>query len=277
MPNPVVCDVVLPFCNALSYLEEALESVLAQRDARCLIHVVDDASTDDTTALRAKYKEHSDVFWYRHEHNVGPYRSLHAIFASLTCEFFAIQDADDISEPDRIAFSIAQLNAGHADIFAASAVTFGDDPDDCGHTLVSALPVHDEERLVNGTMVARRSFFQEINGFADFYCGGDTEFGVRAMYAGARFCLTDRVVSRVRRHPQSLTRRPQTGMQLKESEPRWFSHYRLAVWAEVERRRKLFAAGEKNFRQFGCLDPSQSTTLGGVGPLWEFPTEPVSV
>lgn len=262
--RPIDCDVVLPFRNSLEFLQQAFDSIHDQRDVNCAIHIVDDTSTDDTTALRRQCEKILEVYWYRNDRNIGPYRSLHRVFNNVRSDFIAIQDADDISDPQRLSFSLNQLFEKNADIFGGSGITFSEQPEECGQRLESVLPVNIDHRVLNSTMVIRRSFFQRINGFADFFCGADSEFSMRALFAGARFAISDRVVCFVRRHAGSLTRSTRTGMQPKGHIPKWISEYRLRVWNEVERRRALFAAGETNFHHFGCLNPKLSRTVGCI-------------
>jgi hypothetical protein len=185
----------------------------------------------------------------------------------MTSPYLAIQDADDISEPERLVVSIETLEREQADIFGGAARTVSVDvPEEGGHLLYSRQPDGIRQTIINGTMVVRRSFFEAINGFAGFFCGADTEFIHRAYYAGARFVIDNKVVLTVRRHSKSLTHQSATGFHWPAGaeKPVWVSPYRQAVWDEVERRRQLFDSGCKSFAEFGCLDPARSTTMGCI-------------
>lgn len=274
MSGPVDCDVIIPFRDHLPYLEQSLESILNQRGVRCAIHLVDDVSSVDTTTFRQRWRQVPNLLWYRNDRNVGPYRSVHRVFPHLQSDFIAIQDADDIAEPDRMALSVASLVDNRADLFAAAAVTFGDSSDDCGPTLYSRMPLREDWFVLHATLVVRRALFQRLNGFADFFCGGDTEFGVRAYFARARFQISQRVVLRHREHSESLTRNRHTGWHRETDPPTWISPYRRAVWSEIRRRRRLFLQGVTDFASFGCLDPACSRTLGCVGEPYEFAGAP---
>lgn len=269
-PDRSICDVIVAFRNRGDYLSEALSSVASQEGVPCSIHVIDDASDEDCSAVRDRFASHPDIAWYRNDRSIGPYRSLHRVFASLTTDFIAIQDGDDISLPDRLRFSLESLMRTGADIFAASVTTFGEAEMDCGIRLDSVVPKRNEQFLVNGTMVVRRDFFQRVNGFADFYCGADSEFGMRALFAGARFDISDRIVGKYRKHATSLTHAPLTGMEVRTDRQRWVSPYRCAVWTEIRRRRRLFENGETRFHEFGCLDPSLSRSIACIPEPCEF-------
>jgi hypothetical protein len=94
----------MPVYNAGNYLRPAMESVLAQTYTNLEILIVDDGSTDgclkqveDLTDARIRLlpKRHA-----------GRAAALNYALKRISGEFFAIQDADDLSDPRRIEIQI---------------------------------------------------------------------------------------------------------------------------------------------------------------------------
>jgi glycosyltransferase involved in cell wall biosynthesis len=94
-PSPSVAPVavVIPCHNYARYLSEALDSVLAQDLPPAEIVVVDDASTDDTHAVAARYAERG-VRYLRVEHR-DVHRTRRTGFRATTAPLLACLDADD--------------------------------------------------------------------------------------------------------------------------------------------------------------------------------------
>lgn len=263
------CDVVLPFHNQLSFLREALDSLLAQLGVCCRIHVIDDGSTECTDAIRDDYRSHEMVNWYRNQAPLGPYRSLHTAVPYAESQYLAIQDADDVSLPQRLAKAVNALNETGADLFASAAREFLRKPGDLDEVRFSTAPRGDWGcTLLNATLVIRREFFQRINGFADFFCGADHEFTLRSYYAGARFHICHEPLIWKRRHNRSLSRSHKTGFsrddEKRGSLPPWISTYRTRVRNEIQRRLDIFRSGNFDPQHYGVLQPNLSRTLGCV-------------
>lgn len=110
--NPLV-SVVIPTYNNAKYLREALMSIIKQSYHNLEIIVVDDGSTDGTTAiLQSLAKRDARLSIITHKHNQGIVRSLNQGFTRAHGKYIARMDADDISLPERIATQVAYLE-GH--------------------------------------------------------------------------------------------------------------------------------------------------------------------
>jgi GT2 family glycosyltransferase len=269
----VACDVVLPFHGHLDYLEEALRSLLDQEGAELVIHLVDDASSEDTEPVLRYWGGHRRVRTYRNERNLGQFVSFNNVFPYLETSFVAVQDADDMSLPQRIHRAGNALRLADADIFGARLRQFGEQwakpitrtraptVEERGHSR-SALHRGDRYRfsrypagnrgnfLENPSAVMRVSAFEMLGGFADFgelnrnRCGVDTELYLRAYYSGLRFAMSQDVLVRYRCHADSATQNPLT---------RWGAPPRAWSEAECRRRAALFLQGPFDPRAFGGL------------------------
>ena len=276
----VACDVALPFHGHLDYVQVAVQSLLEQEGAELVIHLIDDASPQDTEPFLRYWQTHPRLRIYRNERNLGQFVSFNNIFPYLETSFVAVQDADDISFPQRIHRAGNALRLADAHIFGARLRQFGDQwakpltgistPTVKGEAhWRSWLPGGDRYRcsrypagdqgyfLENPSAVMRVSAFEMLGGFADFgelnrnLCGVDTEFYLRAYYSGLRFAMSRDVLVRYRCHPESITRKPLT---------RWGAPPRAWTEAECRRRAALFQQGPFDPRAFGGLQNWWSLT-----------------
>lgn len=103
LPNMVdqpLVSVVMPVYNAGSYLRPAVESVLAQTYTNLEILIVDDGSTD---GCLNQIKDLTDTrICLLPKPHAGRAAALNYALKRIAGEFFAIQDADDLSDPRRI-------------------------------------------------------------------------------------------------------------------------------------------------------------------------------
>lgn len=218
----VTCDVIIPFFNNLEFLKKAVQSIQNQKNAVCTIHIVDDGSTVPTETILARLKA-PNVKIYRNTHNIGQFMSVNSVIEHCTSDFIAVQDADDISNSDRIWQSVNALQLTGYDVFGCQVVQFAD-PVNPGQLidLRSVKPPYWDKRelcfhnIVHGTMVVRKSAFLSLGGYTDFgnvnsnKCGNDTDFIFRAYFAGKKFYIGQRRLLRVRAHSTSCTNSPET-------------------------------------------------------------------
>ena len=102
--------VLMAVYNGERFLREAMESVLCQtfRDFQFLI--INDGSTDKTRDLILSYDD-TRIVLVDNKHNVGQTRTLNRGLELATGELIARQDADDVSEPERLAKQVAFLES----------------------------------------------------------------------------------------------------------------------------------------------------------------------
>lgn len=107
-------SVLMPAFNAERFLAPAVESVLGQTHEDLELVVVDDGSTDHTFELLQAYARNDPrVRPLRNPGNLGIVRTRNRAFAEAdpASAFFAIMDADDVCEPERLALQLELLGA----------------------------------------------------------------------------------------------------------------------------------------------------------------------
>lgn len=269
----IACDVVLPFRGHLDFTEEALRSVLEQEAADVVVHLIDDATPQDTSEFMDRWRSHPGIRTYRNSTNIGQFASFNNVVPWLETNLVAVQDADDISLPSRIHVAGNALGLADADLFGAWVALFGDN-----EVLVPSLrqatrrerrarPEYyssgypSRSRLVyclqNPSLVMRAAAFRDLGGFADFgeldrnRTGLDTEFQSRAFLAGARCAVSRDILVRYRVHGDSATQNAKSG---------WGSVAKAESTELVRRRRAGYQRGTFDPRSFGALRGQQGIT-----------------
>jgi len=106
MTAPVV-SVIIPTYNRRDYLQEAIDSVLAQTFTNFEIIVVDDGSTDGTgEALEQRY---GDRIRYEWQENQGESAARNRGIKMAQGEFIALLDSDDMWLPTKLERQVASM------------------------------------------------------------------------------------------------------------------------------------------------------------------------
>jgi glycosyltransferase involved in cell wall biosynthesis len=108
--SPKKISILMPAYNAARYITLALDGLLKQTWINIEIIVVDDASSDETSAIVANLKKTDNrVKLLRHEYRRGAYASRNTALAAATGEFAVNHDSDDWSHPERLELMIRPL------------------------------------------------------------------------------------------------------------------------------------------------------------------------
>jgi glycosyltransferase involved in cell wall biosynthesis len=179
--------VLLPAYNCAPYLGQAIESIQAQTYPNWEMIIIDDASTDDTRAVAERYvAADARLRLITNDRNrYIPYSKNRAV-ALTSHQYLLMQDADDISLPDRLARSMAFMLA-HPDTVLVGGNWILMDPqgDDCYPLTflpadcldVRELLARDEYVALHPTWLVRRRAFDAIGGYDEFFLASDdTDF-----------------------------------------------------------------------------------------------------
>lgn len=173
-PAPSV-SIVMPAYQAAGTIARAVASVLAQTLADWELIVVDDGSSDATTAaVHAAAKGDPRVFVRRLSKNIGAAAALNIGWRSSRAELVAILDADDIALPERLAQQRKSLE-GQPNISALGAAAHF--VDSRGKLLRTVIQPPDHSALqrrrwyrnpfIHSTVMMRRTFLKATGGYAD--------------------------------------------------------------------------------------------------------------
>lgn len=106
---PLVC-ICIPTYNAAVTVRETLVSILRQTYTNLVVHISDNASTDNTLQVIESIAD-PRVTIHRHNENVGGEANFNRCIQLAEGKYTAIFHADDIYEPDMVAKQVAFLEA----------------------------------------------------------------------------------------------------------------------------------------------------------------------
>lgn len=135
-----VVSIVMPTYNCGKFIEESVQTVLAQTYPHWELLIVDDASTDNTKEVLQPYLEDKRIRYECLEQNSGAAVARSRALELATGDFVAFLDSDDLWHPEKLEKQLAfmrQMNeAGKPCYFTATAYT---QIDDDGNSLHKAL------------------------------------------------------------------------------------------------------------------------------------------
>jgi glycosyltransferase involved in cell wall biosynthesis len=184
----VKVSVVMPVRDGERFVEEALESVLAQTLADFELIIVDDGSTDGTAALLADAARRDERVRVLTQAAGGLTVALNAGCALVRAPVIARMDADDVALPDRLTRQVAFLDAHPNVALVGGGVVL---VDEAGREF-DREPGHPElaesNGLVHGTVAMRTETFRELGGYRldqsedyDLWLRFEERFGIAAL------------------------------------------------------------------------------------------------
>lgn len=112
-------SIIIPNYNHARFLDQRLRSVLEQTLQDIEIILLDDASTDDSRQVIARYTEHPRIQVVFNRHNSGSAcHQWNQGVALATAPYVWIAEADDVAEPDLLATLVARLESNPAAVLA---------------------------------------------------------------------------------------------------------------------------------------------------------------
>lgn len=163
--------------NAVDTLPTALDSVLAQSWSRLEVLVVDDASTDGTSACVTAYQARdSRVRLIRNEYNLGAYGARNRAARAARGEFITVHDCDDWSHPQKLACQVAPLMADQSLVASASRWVRVQEP----FQVTGSWQLNEGFLELNpSSWLVRRSAFDRVGHWDSVRVEADTEFAQR--------------------------------------------------------------------------------------------------
>lgn len=129
MKQEPLVSVIVPVYNAEAFLDQCLESIVAQSYRHLEILVVDDGSTDRSGGLCDRWGERDERIHVIHQPNGGHSAARNAALDVMAGELVTMVDSDDVLAPDFVATLLDVMRQADADIAVAGYEAFyGDLP-----------------------------------------------------------------------------------------------------------------------------------------------------
>ncbi|MBF9237632.1 glycosyltransferase family 2 protein [Hymenobacter sp. BT683] len=210
--------------NHAPFVHEALDSILSQTHLNLEVWLVDDASTDGSSAILREYAAQNPTWkLLLLPENVGNCRAFNAAFRQSTGELVIDFATDDVLLPERVAQQVAAFEAAEptVGVVYSNAELIAEDGEVLGlhHRAGRAggvLPrpasgwvfaeVLRRYFISTPTMMMRRACLISLGGYDEELAYEDFDFWVRASRAW-QFLYLDAVTTRKRKHPRSMSSR----------------------------------------------------------------------
>lgn len=126
--NPLI-SVIVPVYNAEAFIDQCLESIVAQTYRHLEIIVVDDGSTDGSGTQCDRWAGRDERIRVIHQPNGGHSAARNAALDVMTGDLVMMVDSDDVVHPDCAATLLDVMNRTGADIAVCDYVAFyGSEP-----------------------------------------------------------------------------------------------------------------------------------------------------
>lgn len=160
--SPLVC-ICIPTYNVAGTVRKTLESILTQSYSNLVVHVSDNASTDETVSIVSAIAD-SRVHIHRHEVNVGGEGNFNRCIQLSEGKYTAIFHADDIYEQEMVAKQVAFMEAN---LEAAAVFTEAITIDEMGKRIGQiVLP---DEIVSKGGLYDFNKMFKAVLRYSNFF------------------------------------------------------------------------------------------------------------
>ncbi len=117
-------SVIVPAYNAEAFLDQCLESIVAQSYPHLEILVVDDGSTDATAQMCDRWADRDKRISIIHQANGGHSAARNAALDAMTGELVTMVDSDDVLHPEFAAILLDIMRQTDADIAVGGYTPF---------------------------------------------------------------------------------------------------------------------------------------------------------
>lgn len=213
MSSPPAVSVLMPVFNSRRFVPESIESILRQTFCDLELVAIDDGSDDDSFAVLRRYaRSDTRVRFLGREHR-GIVETRNELLSMARGRYIAVNDADDVSLPHRIARQVTYLEAnpevacagGRFELMDAGGrrlTTLTPPPDDAG---IQARMLAGHCAIHHSTAMVPRWAMDRVGGYDNsFRLAQDLDLFLRIGEVG-RLANLDAVLTRVRLHPGSVS------------------------------------------------------------------------
>ena len=206
-------SVIMSVFNGKEYLADAVNSILNQTWSDFEFIVIDDGSTDGSTALLRELQATDHRIRLVHQQNIGLTASLNRAIHCARGEFIARMDSDDRSDANRFAAQLEYL-ASHPECVALGSWLLLIDPDGDALGEQRTPTSHDDivDSLYRGigalphpSVLMRRASLERVGGYREsFRYAQDLDLWLRLSDFGKLANLVEPLLQ-YRLHPNSIT------------------------------------------------------------------------
>jgi len=214
---PLVSIICLCF-NHEKFIDEALQSVLAQDYPNIEVIIVDDASTDNSVqVINSLLQKHPAIQFIGNQQNEGNCRSFNKGLAKSKGKYIIDLALDDVLISDRVSLGVSELEklGNQYGVHYGNVTLISED----GTVTGSIAPAANQQTEGNlyslliekfilsaPSMLMRRSVLEKLDGYDEALTYEDFDFWIRSS-RDHFYAFTDRIVVKKRIHQHNYSRR----------------------------------------------------------------------
>jgi glycosyltransferase involved in cell wall biosynthesis len=210
-------SVIMPVLNGERYIDEAIESIIAQTYQNCELVLVDDGSTDSTYERVKRFLPKLAIRYVRHESPRGIAASMNDGVRNATGDMISFLDHDDTWLPEFLEAQVSYLEQ-HPDVGMVHSDFRTIDPD--GNVLEESVARCRQRKrpsgsvfrelfldsfIVGNSVLIRKECFERLGMFEESFRWGDYHMWLR-IARHYRVDYVDKVLTSYRQHPTQSTR-----------------------------------------------------------------------
>lgn len=222
--------------NGEAYLKYAIESLLNQTFKNFELLIIDDKSTDQSLNIIKQYANSDPrITLYKNNKNLGLTKSLNKILSKARATYIARMDADDISEPDRLAEQYKFIVRSNADVIWSN-VRFIDERNRkiCTRfqprtSLVKlGLKLKTVNLVVHPMVLGKKQAMLDAGGYDERYRSGqDGELWLQMLKQGFKFATMPKIHGSYRIHSNNHS-------SINSNTDKRLRNYTFAKWALIQ-------------------------------------------
>lgn len=216
--NDTILTVVMTAYNAEDYVGLAVESILSQTFDQFKFIIVNNGSTDRTGKILDDYASRDSRISVLHHSGASTYvEGRERAIANVKSDWFALMDADDIAEPERLATQVRYINkmGDEVSVFGTWAETINEQGESLARmqmgptTLKEFYAIYESGEAIvplDPSTVIKLSAFQQAGGYRrDTVPASDLDLWYRIAEIGGAILIIPKFLMRYRIHSASTS------------------------------------------------------------------------
>ena len=210
MKTKPLISILLSVYNGEKYLDECLKSIIKQTYKNWELILINDGSNDETDHIIQKFLKDTRIKYFK-QNNIGLTKSLNKAIKLSSGEFIARQDADDISEKNRLESQINLALQYPSCLITCNSfkinhnseiIGYHNGPSNMNDILDSFLKF--KNPLVHGSILIKKDYLKK-NSYNEFYFASqDFELWIR-LFKKINVKKVNQYLYLLRKHSENIT------------------------------------------------------------------------
>jgi len=180
-------SVLMSVFNNEKTVGKAIKSILNQTFKNYELLIMDDCSSDNSYNVCKEFEDNERVKVFKNNSNIGLTKSLNILAEQSNAKYLARQDADDLSDFQRMEIQKMILEKNNYDIVTSRALIMDTKElrPKFSHLIPKSLILKYKNPFIHGSLFLKRKVFYEIGGYdEDYRYAQDYKFFIDAKLKG---------------------------------------------------------------------------------------------